>query len=108
MLHVCEECLANGCRVDARAARQNAQAKRAKMDAKTTRDARRKEVANIVDKAAQIADVEQSATMEVDGTVASSRAKNSRKRNAKATENVRVTRTTTSKTSKNGRKSRNT
>ena len=78
------------------------------MDAKATRDARRKEVANIVDKAAPITDVQQSASMEVDGTLAPSRAKNSRKRKAKATDNVGVTRTTRSKASKNDRKSRNT
>ncbi len=58
VLSICEECLANGCRVVVRAARQNAQAKQAKMDAKAARDARRKGVDNIVDNAAPIPDVE--------------------------------------------------
>jgi len=48
------------------------------MDAKAARNARRKEVANIVDKAAPITDVEQSASIEDDGTLAPSRGKNSR------------------------------
>jgi hypothetical protein len=72
------------------------------------RDARLKEVANIVDKVAPINDGEQSARIEVDGTLLPSRAKNSRKRKAKATDYVGVTRTTRSKASKNGRKPRNT
>jgi len=63
VLPVCEECLANGCRVVVRAAKHNAQANQAKMDAKAARDTRRKEVANIVDEAAPIADVEQSTSM---------------------------------------------
>jgi hypothetical protein len=54
-----------------------------------------------------ITDVEQSAHIEVELTLAPSRAKNSRKRKAKATDNVGVTRTTRSKASKNDRKSRN-
>ena len=108
VLPICEECLAKGCRVVVRAARRNAQAKQAKMDAKAARDARRKGVDNIVDNAAPIPDVEQSASIEVDGTLAPSRAKNSRKRKAKATDNVGVTRATRSKASKNDRKSRNT
>ena len=108
MLPICEECLANGCRVVVRATRQNAQAKQAKMDTKVARDARRKEVANIVDNTAPITDVEQSASIEVDVSLAPSRAKNNRKRKAKVTDNVVVTRTTRSKASKNDRKSRNT
>ena len=44
------------------------------MDAKAARNARRKEVINIVDKAAPITDVEQSARIEVDGNLAPSRA----------------------------------
>ena len=38
------------------------------MDAKAARDARRNEVANIVDKVALITDGEQSASIEVEGT----------------------------------------
>jgi len=78
------------------------------MDAKAVRDARRKEVANIVDNTAPIADVEQSASIEVELTLAPSRARNSRKRKTKASDNVGVTRTTRSNASKNDRKSRNT
>ena len=52
--------------------------------------------------------VEQSASNEVDGSVAPSRANNSHKRKAKATDNACVTRTTRSKASQNGRKPRNT
>ena len=88
VLTICEECLANDCRVVVHAAIQSAQAKQAKMDAKTTRDDRRKEVANIVDEAAPINDVEQSSSMEIDGTLAPLRAKRTRKRQAKATDNV--------------------
>ena len=70
---------------------------------------RRKEAANIDDKfIASITDVEQSASNEVDGSVAPSRANNSHKRKAKATDNACVTRTTRSKASQNGRKPRNT
>ena len=97
MLPICAECLANGCRVVVRAAKQNAQAKQAKMDAKVARDARRKEVTSNVDEVAPI-----------DGTLAPSRAKKSRKRKSKATDNVVVARTTRSKASNNGRKSRRT
>ena len=71
---------------------------------------RRKEAANIDDKviASIITDAEQSASNEVDGSVAPSRANNSHKRKAKATDNACVTRTTRSKASQNGRKPRNT
>ena len=73
------------------------------------RDARRKEATNIDDKViASITDVEQSTSNEVDGSVAPSRANNSHKRKAKATDNACVTRTTRSKASQNGRKPRNT
>ena len=78
MLPICEECFANGCRVVVRAARHNAKAKQAMMDAKAARDARRKDIVSIVDKADPIIDVEQSASIEVDGTLTPSRAKNSR------------------------------
>ena len=55
---------------------------------------RRKEAANIDDKVASITDVEQSASNEVDGSVAPSSVNNSHKRKAKATDNVGVTLTT--------------
>ncbi len=107
MLPIYEECLAHGSHVVVRVARHNAKAKQAKMDVKAARDARRKEVADIVDKGAPITDVEESASMEVDGTLAPSRAKNSRNRKAKTTDNIGFTRATRSKASMNSLKPRN-
>ena len=53
MLPACKECLENGCIVIVRAARQNAEANQAKIDAAATREAGRKErdVVEVVAKA---------------------------------------------------------
>jgi hypothetical protein len=60
VLPICEECLANGCRVVVRSCRHNAQDKQANFDAMTSR-APRSQGAKVVGEAARIEDVEQNA-----------------------------------------------
>ncbi len=80
VLHFCEQCLANGCHVVVRGARQNAQAKQAKLDAMVARAAHSQEV-EVIGEAAYTKDV-------VDGTTTPSSAKKGRKRKANATNSV--------------------
>jgi len=95
VLPSCEQCLANGCHVVVRGARQNAQAKQAKLDAMVARAALSQEV-EVVGEAAHTKDV-------VDDTTTPSSVKKGRKRKANTTNSVVVPRTTRSKGAKNGR-----